>query len=152
MPQIRPLSTTKLGVNLIKHFEGLRLTPYRDISGKYTIGYGHLLRKGESYTKISEAQAERILVEDIRIAEAVVKQYVRVPINRDQFSALVSLVYNIGGYQFRKSTLLKMLNARNYVAAAQEFTRWNKVGKTRYPGLTRRRKMEFNLFTGKWKK
>lgn len=151
LPEVRGLSIAPIGLQLIKHLEGLRLTPYKDAGGKYTIGYGHLMRKGERFTKISEAEATTILIEDIRLAEAIVKEYVRVPINRYQFSALVSLVFNIGGHQFKKSTLLKKLNRADYYGASAEFRRWNKVGKIENDGLTRRRTMERKLFTGEWK-
>lgn len=134
------------GLNLIKEFEGLRLEPYKDVGGKLTIGYGHLVRPGEYYGMISEAEAAKLLREDIKVAEAYVKRYVTVPLNGNQFAALVSLVYNIGPGNFRKSTMLEHLNDGEMDKAAAEFPRWKRVGKREVKGLSRRRSAEKELF------
>ncbi len=139
-------------VELIKHFEGLMLKPYQDAGGRYTIGYGHMIRANERFMQIDKAKAEQLLLKDVKIAENIVLANVKVKLNMAQFSALVSLVYNIGGYQFRNSTLLKKLNAGDYSAAAREFLRWNKVAGKKIRGLQRRREMEFHLFYGSWQK
>ena len=65
-------------------------------------------------------------------------------------SALVSLAYNIGEYQFRTSTLLRVINQRNYAQAAEEIRRWEKAGGKTLRGLTKRRYAEYLLYTGKW--
>lgn len=150
-PVIRELKTQKIGFDLLRHFEGLRLKPYRDAVGKFTIGYGHLMRPGEVYTRITRAKAEALLQRDVKIAELLVKQQVRVALTPSQFSALVVLVYNIGGYQFQESTLLRLINAGNYVAAAEEIRRWEYAGGQVLRGLTKRRNAEYLLFTGKWR-
>lgn len=138
--------TNAAGLALIKRFEGLELEPYADAGGKLTIGYGHLIKPGEYFTRMSEAQAHALLREDVKVAEAYVKRYVHVGLNENQFAALVSLVYNIGPGNFRKSTLLRQLNQGNGDKAAAEFTRWNKVGNRTLAGLTKRRKAERALF------
>jgi lysozyme len=151
-PAVRELKTAEIGIEVIKHFEGLRLKPYRDAVGKFTIGYGHLMRPGELFTQISQKRAEELLRRDISLAEMIVKQHVRVPLTGTQFSALVALVYNIGGYQFRTSTLLKIVNTGDYTLAAEEIRRWEYAGGKVLRGLTKRRHAEYLLFTGKWKK
>jgi GH24 family phage-related lysozyme (muramidase) len=136
------------GIKLVKSFEGLMLKPYKDAGGKYTIGYGHLMRPSDRFTRISEARAEALLRKDLRIAESVVQRHVTVPLTAYQYSALVSLVYNIGAYQFRTSTLLKKLNQGDYRGAGRQFLRWNKVGRKTLRGLKRRRQAEYKLFRG----
>jgi lysozyme len=143
---VRELQVTPAGLALIKEFEGLRLEPYLDVGGKYTIGYGHLMRPEDRFIRLTEAEAEALLRRDIQIAEAVVKTLVTVPLTPHQFSALVSLVYNIGGHQFKRSTLLRYLNAGNYEAAAQQMLRWEHVAGQKVRGLTRRRQAEYRLF------
>lgn len=145
---VADLYTTSQGIELIKYFEGYRADPYRDAGGKLTIGYGHLLRRGEYYTSLSASEAEALLRQDIELAEAVVKRTVTVPLNHYQFSALVSLVYNIGSHHFETSTLLKKLNNNDTHGAANEFLRWNKVNGTTLQGLVNRREQERALFYG----
>jgi lysozyme len=149
---IRDLQLAAVGYDLIKHFEGLRLKPYRDVSGKMTIGYGHLLRPREAYQQITQTKAEELLRREVAIAELLVKQFVKVPLSLSQFSALVALVYNIGGGQFAKSTLLTLINQQQYTAAAEEILRWEYAGGKVLRGLERRRHAEYLLFTGKWQK
>lgn len=144
--QIAGLTTNAYGYSLIREFEGLRLDVYEDVGGLLTIGYGHLMRPGEYQRNISAAEAERLLQEDVRIAEAIVKRHVKTPLSSNQFSALVSLAYNIGERQFMESTLVKHLNAYDYNAASQEFARWNKVQGETIHGLSRRRAAEQQLF------
>lgn len=131
---------------VIRHFEGLSLKPYKDSGGAYTIGYGHLMQPHERFTRISEQRAEQLMRQDVDKARKVVDAHVKVPLNPFQRAALVSLVYNIGSYHFRTSTLLKQLNKGRYRQAANEFLRWNKVKGKVVAGLTRRRKAEQRLF------
>lgn len=134
------------GLALIKTYEGLELEPYADAGGKLTIGYGHLIKPGEFFSRISEQHAHDLLRKDVRVAEAYVKRYVKVKLNDNQFAALVSLVYNIGPGNFQKSTLLRLLNRGQGDKAAAEFARWSKVGYKTVNGLTKRREAERRLF------
>jgi lysozyme len=148
-PEQSPVASQRInnaGLALIKSFEGLELEPYADAGGKLTVGYGHLIKPGEFFTRISEQQAHELLRDDVRVAEAYVKRYVKVKLNDNQFAALVSLVYNIGPGNFRRSTLLSQLNKGLGDKAANEFVRWNKVGTRTLKGLTRRREAEQKLF------
>jgi lysozyme len=142
--------TSPAGVALLKQAEGLRLEPYKDQGGKLTIGYGHLIRPGESFGKISQLQAEQLLISDLAVAEHAVNSLVRVSITQNQFDALVSFVFNVGSGNFGSSTLLKELNAGNYNDAANQLTQWNKVTvggvKVSSAGLSARRAAEKNLF------
>lgn len=139
------MKTSKNGLDLIKKYEGCRLTAYKCPSGIWTIGYGHTngVKKGQ---KISQKQAEIFLKEDIKKFENGVKKAVFVPLTQNQFDALVSFCYNCGLGAFKTSTLRKKLNAKDYKGASNEFLRWNKANGVILSGLTRRRKAEKALF------
>ena len=79
-------------------------------------------------------------------AEAAINGRVTVPLTQPQFDALVSFVFNVGAGAFRKSTLLKKLNAGDYAEATAEFPRWVKGGGKTLPGLVVRRAAEMLLF------
>jgi len=135
------------GLRLLKSFEGLRLEAYQDSVGVWTIGYGTTsgVRPGQV---ITEAQAEAFLKRDLDRFESAVEDLVNVPLNDDQFSALVSFTYNVGEGALASSTLLRLLNNRDYRGAAEQFLRWNRAGGTELAGLTRRRRAERALFLG----
>lgn len=135
------------GIRLIKSFEGLRLKAYQDSVGVWTIGYGTTsgVRPG---MVITEAQAEEFLRRDLRRFEQAVDDLVKVPLTDDQFAALVSFTYNVGEGALESSTLLRLLNQRDYQGAADQFLRWDKAGGQSLPGLTRRRRAERALFLG----
>jgi lysozyme len=134
------------GYQWLKAFEGVRLTPYFDAGGKMTVGYGHLMRRGELHGSLTMAQAEELLKQDVAIAEGVVQHYVTVPLRQSQFDALVMLVFNIGAGQFAESRLLRYVNAGDHQRAAKEFLRWQHVDGEKVPGLQRRRSIERALY------
>lgn len=134
------------GKDIIREFEGLRLKAYLCPAGKWTIGYGHTGSEVKAGMTISEDKANALLANDLTTAEAVITKEVTVPISDNQFSALVSFVFNLGAGNFSRSTLLKKLNASDIAGAAAEFPRWNKVGGKALDGLTRRRDAERALF------
>ena len=133
------------GLDLIKSFEGLRLSSYDDGVGVWTIGYGHTTKIRPGMT-ISKQQAELYLKKDIRRFEAAVLRLVKVQLTDNQFSALVAFTFNIGDGAFAHSTLLQLLNQAQYDLAANQFLRWNKAGGKVLEGLTRRREAEKQLF------
>jgi lysozyme len=133
------------GLELIKQFEGLRLRAYKDAVGVTTIGFGHT-RTAKDGMVITEQQAEDLLREDLKDAEQGVTRVVKVPLGSNEFSALVSFVFNLGIGNLSKSTLLKKLNAGDRVGASGEFLKWNKAGGRVLNGLTRRREAERRLF------
>ena len=142
---------TQDGVDLIKHFEGLYLAAYKDPVGIWTIGYGHTVlthKDGTVYAgrKITEKEAEELLRYDMSVFEDRVSSLVKVPLEDNEFNALVSFDFNTGG--LGKSTLLKKLNSGDYDGAADEFLKWDKAGGKVLAGLTRRRKSERKLFLG----
>ncbi|MEZ5525124.1 MAG: lysozyme [Pseudomonadales bacterium] len=143
----------RAGLELIQHFESLHLEAYQDSVGVWTIGWGHTglaQRKGRERVYegllISVEQAEKLLKKDLGVFEQAVQKLVKVKLNSNQFSALVSFAFNLGEANLRTSTLLKLLNERNYFGAAGEFKKWNRAGGRRMAGLLRRRLSERNLF------
>lgn len=139
------------GIDLIKHFESLRLKAYQDSVGIWTIGWGHtgLTHKdGTVYEgrEITEDKAVALLKQDLKTFEEEVDKCVAADLNDNQFSALVSFAFNLGGTNLRKSTLLKKLNGEQPFNASKEFKKWSKAGGKRLGGLVRRRISERNLF------
>lgn len=139
------MKTSKQGIELIKKYEGLRLTAYKCPSDVWTIGYGHT-RDVTKGMHITGKQAEKFLQEDLKAFEDAVNDYVKVPINQNQFDALVSFSFNCGSGALKKSTLLRKLNARDFSGAANEFLKWNKSNGIILEGLVKRRKDERELF------
>lgn len=139
------MNISQNGIDLIKKFEGCELKAYKCPSGIWTIGYGHTEGVTEGQT-ITPIQAEEYLKADIVKYENAINVLVKVPINQNQFSALVSFVYNIGVSAFENSTLLRLLNDRNYNEASNQFDRWVYGGTNKLQGLVNRRKAERELF------
>ena len=139
------MRTSEAGVNLIKTFEGCRTTAYRCSAGVWTIGYGHTTDVKEGMT-ITQHQCDVMLEVDIEQYENYVNDYVVVSLTQNQFDALVSWVYNLGPTNFRKSTMLKVLNDGNYDEVPYQMKRWNKAGGKVLKGLVIRREAEAELF------
>jgi len=138
-------------LDLIKHFEGLFFDAYICPGGVWTIGYGHTgLRHNDGTVKrgrkVTLSEAEKLLKHDLRYFERAVDRLVKVPLNENQFGALVSFTFNVGEGALGRSTLLKKLNAGDYAGAAKQFARWNRGGGRVLRGLTRRRAAEAALF------
>ena len=138
------------GIDLICGFEGLCLKAYDDGVGVWTIGFGTTVypngirvKKGDTCT---EAQAKAYMVYDLKKFESAVNNAVTVPLNQNQFDALVSLTYNIGPSAFSKSTLVKKLNAGDIRGAAEQFDVWVNAGGKRMQGLVNRRAKENEVF------
>ena len=143
------MRTHKAGIDLIKSFEGLSLVAYRCPANVLTIGYGHTAGVIEGMEIADEAGAEALLAQDLFIYERAVTRALEVTVNKNQFDALVSFTYNLGGGALRKSTLLRKLNAGDTEGAAMEFRRWTRAGGKVLRGLVRRRKAEEELFRSK---
>ena len=141
------MKTGTKGIELIKHFEGCELEAYKCAAGVWTIGYGHI--KGvTSDSVITQEQAEQMLVEELNEYEGYINNMVTVPLSQNQFDALVSWVYNLGGGNLKASTLLKVVNSGEFKGVPEQIMRWNKAGGKVLEGLTRRRQAEADLFSG----
>ena len=139
-------SISPAGLNLIKDFEGLRLGTYKCASGIDTIGYGSTGSHVKPGMQITQSEADALLAKDLVRFEQAVDSAVKVPINQSQFDALVSFAFNCGVGALQESTLLRLLNQRDYIGAAAQFDRWVKGPDGPLPGLVRRRDAEEALF------
>jgi lysozyme len=157
------------GLDLIKQFEGIpdgdpstvNLDAYLDPVGIWTIGWGHAIRVGNSFLRgaqnkaqaralypggITLAQAEKLLHGDVLDKCRDVESLIKVPVNDNQYAALVSFAFNLGVANLKQSTLLRLLNNGDFAGAANEFGKWNKASGRVLAGLTRRRSAEAALF------
>jgi lysozyme len=139
------------GLNAIKTHEAFAAVPYKDQAGIWTIGYGHKIIAGEQFVSLTEGAASALLAQDVSYAEDAVNASVRIGLTQGQFDALVSFVFNVGTGAFRRSTMLRKLNAGD-PSVVNEFTRWVYVTKggqkVQSAGLMNRRQAELAMFNG----
>lgn len=139
------------GIQLIKTFEGCLLNAYLCPAKVWTIGYGSTqyldgkpVKQGD---KITQQQAEELLIDTVNIFAEGVSKLIKVELNDNQFSALVSFAFNLGIGNLQKSALLKKVNENpNNHMIRTEFAKWNRAGGKVLNGLTRRRNAESQLY------
>lgn len=137
------MKTSQRGINLIKQFEGVRLTAYKCPAGVYTIGYGHT-RGVQRGMKITEEEASAYLTADLRNSEKAVERYDSIyHWNQNEFDALVSFTFNCGAANLR--SLLRN-GRRNRTQIAETLPLYRKAGGKVLKGLERRRAAEKALF------
>lgn len=136
------MKTSQNGINLIKRFEGCRLQAYKPVAAEpcYTIGYGHYGSDVLPGMVISQAQAEAYLAQDLAKYEKSVNA-LNIPLNQNQFDALVSFAYNCGS-----GNLKKLVRGRSPQQIADAMLQYNKGSGKVLPGLTKRRQTERTLF------
>ena len=146
------MTPSKNCIDLIKKFEGCKLSSYLDPIGIPTIGYGSIMwpdgKRVKLGQKITLQQAEDMLKWEIGIkAKPVNSLLSKVAINQNQFDALISFAYNLGIGALTSSTLLKkVIKNPCDPAIAVEFMKWVNAGGKQLPGLVRRRKAESDLY------
>jgi len=150
------------GLQAIVDSEGIVLNPYDDGAGFLTIGVGHKLTVEETFSGVvfidggpvpwkdgfSWDQAIALLEQDAGRAEAVVNELVEVELTQGQFDALVSFVFNVGQGNFKRSTLLRVLNEGDYEEVPNQLNRWVYAGRPKkvMRGLVVRRTREIRLW------
>jgi GH24 family phage-related lysozyme (muramidase) len=142
------------GVDEIKLSEGLVRHLYNDAAGYCTIGYGHLIKlapcdgtePARFLDGVTEDEAEALLVGDMAVAQIVVENATEIEPTEGQYSALVSFTFNVGGGNFRNSTLLRRVNAERHDAVPAQFRRWRLAGGRVLQGLVDRREREIALY------
>jgi lysozyme len=142
---------SEAGLGLTKRYEGLRLKAYQDQGGVWTIGYGHTGPDVHADQVVSPMEAEALLRVDLRAAIDHVNRLVTAPLEQNQFDGLVDFCFNAGRGSFSRSTLLTVINARQFPQAVQEFGRWILVNGQPNPGLQRRRAAECAMFQGRYR-
>ena len=134
----------KEALEMIKQFEGCRLTAYKCPAGGWTIGYGHTAGVKEGQT-ITQAQADAFLISDCQKFADYVDNPAYVPItaglNDNQRDALISFAYNCGA-----GNLKTLCKGRTAAQISSAILLYNKAGGTVLPGLTKRRRAEQKLF------
>ncbi len=142
------LKMNQAGLDIIKESEGLRLEAY-EFNGRWFIGYGHTITANAGM-KIMEAEAEDLLRGDVVACEKEVAKSIPVPLNENQFSALVSLCYNLGTGGFKRTTVFAALQEGDYQKAADSFLNHARAridGELKViPHLLKRREKERALF------
>lgn len=122
------MKLSDFGYRLLRKWEGCRLKAYRCEAGVLTIGYGHTGDDVVEGLKISDAQADALLMQDVAYVEAgVLKALADTKVSQGQFDALVCFAFNVGLGALSRSSLLKLTKAALRKAAAEEFAKWAKV-------------------------
>jgi GH24 family phage-related lysozyme (muramidase) len=132
------------GLNLIKSFEGCRLTAYKCLPTEkyYTIGYGHYGSDVTAGMKITKEQAEELLLQDCKKAIKNVNSFMsKYNFNQNQFDALVSFAFNVGSIN-----QLTASGTRTLEQISSKITAYNKSGGRVIAGLVKRRAKEKELF------
>lgn len=146
-PQASPRATGEAGLSLIRAFEGFSPTPYVCPAGFPTVGYGHVVREGESFeAPLSPEEGEALLRADLPRYEGAVCRLIEVALEDPCFDALVSFTFNLGEGALSASTLRRLVNAGRLADAAPQFDRWVFAGARKLPGLVRRRAAERALW------
>ncbi len=146
--EIIKMQISEEGRQLIKKFEGCELEAYKCSANVWTIGYGRTknVSRGDTCT---QEQADKWLEEELPVYGAYVSDAVLVPLDQNQFDALVAWTYNLGPTNLNNSTMLKVLNENKKEEVPGQMRRWNKANGKVLQGLERRRLAESLLFEGK---
>lgn len=142
------------GIQLTKDSEGFVGELYNDAANYCTIAFGHLIKlapcdgtePAEFLQGVTEVQGTELLVKDMRKSQLSVMRHVEAELTDGQYAALCDFVFNVGGGNFRKSTLLKVINADNFPGVPFQLRRWVKAGGRELKGLKTRREKEIALF------
>jgi len=158
------MKISKAGIDLIKHFEGVRLKPYKCPAMLWTVGVGHVMYPDQHHLSIdgrrhfplkpehkrsfTEAEVNELLRDDLYRFESGVARLCGANLPQRQFDALVSFAFNLGLGTLQRSTLRNKLTRGDIKGAASQFLRFNMAGGRVLPGLLRRRIAEQSLFLG----
>lgn len=140
-----------MDLSVIRKHEGLRLRAYLCPAGVWTIGYGNTFYENGTKVKqgdvITRDRADALLLMVATQMLSRIRPMITSPVNQNQLSALLSFTYNVGVDAFRRSTLLRKVNANpNDPTIRDEFQRWTKAKGVTLPGLIARRIDEANLY------
>jgi len=134
------------GLGLIKKFEGCKLTAYTCPANIVTIGYGNTFYKDGSKIKlgdkITQQQAEDLLMDLLPQFEAIVNKNIKIDLTQYQFDALVSFAWNCG----KSETLFNLVNSKSKDLKEWWETHYTTGGGKVLQGLVNRRKAEAQLF------
>lgn len=145
------MKTSQHGIELIKHFEGVRYRPYRCAAGLWTVGVGHLIGDGKSLPPdcnrlFTKEEVDALLIRDLSRFERGIRMYIKVPLRQSEFDALCSFSFNLGLGTLQRSTLRQKINRLDKEGAAKEILKYCRAGGKVLKGLQLRREAEYNLF------
>jgi len=147
----------ELALSIAKPFEGFEANPYPDPgtgAEPWAIGFGSTY---DAFDKpvtsetpaISYSDACNLAMRDMHRAFQAIARDIAAPLTEHEIAAVMDFVYNVGAGNFKNSTLLRMINAKQYALAARQFERWDEAGGKVMAGLLRRRIAEEELFNTK---
>ena len=147
------MKTSDNGRHFIEQWEGLYLHAYNDGVGVATIGYGHSSAAGPPHVyygmTITKDQADQFLAADLASVEAEVMHHVKPVLNQNQFDAIVSFTFNVGGGALGRSNVLRAINSNKFDQVPADLMMWAHGGGHVMLGLVRRRRAEGALFMSK---
>lgn len=159
---MRPTGVSEACLADIRHHEGVRNKPYRDVVALWTVGVGHLMYPDQAALKQTERNAYQLRPEDFRVwsneevnqllkddlkrFESGILRLCPGPLTQGQMDGLVSFAFNVGLGALQRSGLRAKHNRQDYESAANEFLKWTKAGGKVFPGLVKRRTAERNLY------
>jgi lysozyme len=147
------MKTSQRGIELIKHFEGVRSRPYRCAAGLFTVGVGHLIGNGKSLPEswnrtFTEEEINALLIRDLNRFEQGIRMYIKVPLRQCEHDSLCSFAFNLGLGTLQRSTLRQKINRGDKEGAAKEILKYCRAGGKIIKGLQRRREAEYKMFLG----
>lgn len=159
---MRPTGVSEACLADIRHHEGVRNKPYRDVVALWTVGVGHLMYpdqaamkqpernayqlKPEDSRTWSDAEVNQLLKDDLKRFELGVLRLCPGPLTQGQMDGLVSFAFNVGLGALQRSGLRAKHNRGDFEGAADEFLKWTKAGGKVFSGLVKRRTAERNLY------
>lgn len=143
------MAITPQGLALIKRYEGFSALPYRCPAGYITVGYGHVVLPHEVFDMpLSEAQADKLLVDDVMLAERAVRRFIERALHAHEYDALVSFTFNLGAAALQRSRLRRAVVHGSLDEVETQWMRWVYAKGRRLSGLVARRRAEFMLYAG----
>ena len=135
------------GLRLIRLFESFSAMPYICAGGYQTLGFGHVVRPGEAFDlPLSLESGEKLLLANVSKTERAISRLIRVPLSQNQWDALTSWTFNLGGGALQASTLRQVINRGDLDEAPDQIRRWVYAGGRKLRGLVKRREIEARLF------
>ena len=151
-PAARPYRMSPRGLERIRQREAYVARVYDDGVGNRTVGYGHMLRHGESFPQgLSMAEAEELFAKDVDRIVSPVLDRIKVPLTQNQVDAIGSFVFNVGPGNFSRS-ILPNLNRGDHEGVVASMFRFvtgrnQRTGeRVTLRGLLKRRQEEVALY------
>ena len=145
------MNVSDKAIKMIRHHEGVRVKPYQDAIGLWTVGVGHLIGDGKTLPDewnrtLTMGEVDEILRKDLARFEAGVERLCPTGLTQSRFDALVSISFNFGVGNLQRSSIRMKHNRGEFEDAADSFLLYNKAGGKIFKGLVNRRNDERALY------